>query len=159
MTDFSEQSRAGGARNALAEAADRFDRLARVVKDQQLSETRSGPRIALTETYTASPEEAWAKKFMTQAIGPATTTFSAPVVPAFAPQIQAPAVSQGLSSSIQPVLAEPSVAHGFSAPPVAAVPLAEATSFRPGGDLRPGRAIKTARQRRRSWLGWLLLGR
>ncbi len=63
-------------RSALADAAERLDRVARVVKDQQLAETRSGPRVALNESYTASPEEAWAKKFMTQAIGPAIATLN-----------------------------------------------------------------------------------
>ncbi len=77
-----------GARGALAEAAERFDRLARVVKDQQLSETRSGPRVALSDTYVASPEEAWAKKFMTQAIGTASGTAVAPALPALAPTVQ-----------------------------------------------------------------------
>ena|SRR5215469_1660486 len=147
MSDMSEQSRAGATRNALAEAADRFDRIARVVKDQQLSETRSGPRIALTETYTASPEEAWAKKFMTQAIGPATTTFSAPAVPVVAAPIP-PAFSQGFSSSLEQASAEPRKEA--------------TTSFRPGGDLRLGSALQVERvppQGKRTWIGWLLLGR
>jgi hypothetical protein len=146
MSNLSEQSRAGAARGALAEAADRFDRLARVVKDQQLSETRSGPRIALNESYGASPEEAWAKNFMTQAIGPAMTTFSVPTVPAFVPIGQAPLPSHGFETSI---------------PRTAGAPRKESASFRPGGDLRVGNALReqpTAR-RRRSWVGWLLLGR
>src|SRR5258707_673821 len=73
MSNFSEENRGGAARSALAEAGDRFDRLARVVKDQQLPETRSGPRVALAETSGARPEQAWAKNFMTQATGPGTT--------------------------------------------------------------------------------------
>ena len=144
MSDFSEQSRAGAGRSALAEAADRFDRIARVVKDQQLSETRSGPRTALAETYTASPEEAWAKKFMTQAIGPAVTTVTAPAVPALAQQFQAPVApvgGQGFSSSSLPV------------------PRKESASFRPGGDLRGAVApAMRARARKRTFVGWLLLG-
>ena len=145
MSNFSEQGRTGAARGALAEAADRFDRLARVVKDQQLSETRSGPRVALTETYSASPEEAWAKNFMTQAIGPAITTFTAPAVPAFVPVGQAPAASQGFSSMAQAVLVEPRK---------------ENAPFRPGGDLRGGNTRSSPPpQRQRTWLGWLLFGR
>ena len=145
MSNFSEQGRTGAARGALAEAADRFDRLARVVKDQQLSETRSGPRVALTETYSASPEEAWAKNFMTQAIGPAMTTFAVPTVPAFAPVGQAPLASQGFSSTAQAVPIEPRK---------------ENVSFRPGGDLRGGNMRPARRpQRQRTWLGWLLFGR
>jgi len=145
MSNLSEQSRAGANRGALAEAADRFDRIARVVKDQQLSETRSGPRVALTETHAASPEEAWAKNFMTQAIGPATTTFAAPALPAFAPIAQTPPVS-----------------HGFSpASPTPSESPKESASFRPGGDLRLGNQMQGLRApaRRRTWIGWLLLGR
>jgi len=149
MSNLPEQNRTAG-RSTLAEAADRFDRLARVVKDQQLSETRSGPRVALTEAHTASPEEAWAKNFMTQAIGPAMTSFTVPTVPAFVPVGQAPLASQGF-------IAAPAVPM---APAIA--PAKAGTSFRPGGDLRSGytAAATPAKPRReRSWLGWLLLGR
>lgn len=144
MSNLSEQ---GATRGALAEAADRFDRLARGVKDQQLSETRSGPRVALTETYSASPEEAWAKKFMTQAIGPVTTTFSVPTVPAFVSVGQLPLTTQGFSASVPP-------AAGIES-------RAQTISFRPGGDLRDGglRPTEHAPGRRRTWVGWLLLGR
>ena len=146
MSNLSEQSRAGATRGALAEAADRFDRLARVVKDQQLSETRSGPRVALSETYAASPEEAWAKNFMTQAIGPAVTTFTVPTVPGFVPAGQAPLVGHGFATS---------------PPPPSGDPRRESTSFRPGGDLRfrNPNPERPAPRRRRSWIGWLLLGR
>jgi hypothetical protein len=142
---LSEQSRAGAARGALAEAAERFERLARVVKDQQLSETRSGPRIALSETRTASPEEAWAKNFMTQAIGPAMTAFTVPTVPAFVPIGQAPPASLGFANSSGPSPQHPG----------------EDASFRPGGDLRFGKGLPESppKRRRRSWIGWLLLGR
>jgi hypothetical protein len=145
MSNLSEQGRAGAAHGALAEAADRFDRLARVVKDQQLSETRSGPRIALSETRTASPEEAWAKNFMTQAIGPAMTTFTVPTVPAFVPVGQAPQASLEFAGAGGPAPQDPK----------------KDTSFRPGGDLRFGKGIPGSppQQRRRSWIGWLLFGR
>jgi hypothetical protein len=138
MTDLSNQN----VRGPLAEAAERLDRIARVVKDQQLSETRSGPRSALSETFIASPEEAWAKKFMTQAIGPATTPLSAVISPGFIPVGQAPLAS-----------------HGFVATSAAAAPRAPAAAF--FGDLRPGAApMRTAETgRRRSFLGWLFLGR
>jgi len=128
-------------RGALADAAERFDRLARVVKDQQLAETRTGPRIALTDAYTASPEEAWAKKFMTQAIGPAIASLQPPTMPAFIPMAQPPLVG-----------------HGF-APSPAARPVAKmgAPDVRPGG-AGQGSAIggqigKPARKR--SWLARL----
>src|SRR5258706_8855544 len=85
-------------RGALAEAADRFDRLVRGVKDQQLSETRSGPRIALTDSLVASPEEAWARNFMTQSIGPAVGGGQSPLLPSFAPVDALPLASRGFSA-------------------------------------------------------------
>jgi hypothetical protein len=101
-------------RGALADAAERFDRLARVVKDQQLAETRSGPRIALTDAYTASPDEAWAKKFMTQAIGPAIASLQPPAMPVFVPMAQPPLVSQGfaVSPAVQAKASMPDVRPG-----------------------------------------------
>jgi len=137
MTDLSNQN----ARGALAEAAERLDRIARVVKDQQLSETRSGPRSALSETFVASPEEAWAKKFMTQAIGPATTILSTPTPPGFVPVGQAPLAS-----------------HGFVA---TATPAPRAPAAATIGDLRPGTGPMRAetKVRKRTFLGWLFLGR
>ncbi len=107
-------------RGALAEAADRFDRLVRGVKDQQLSETRSGPRIALTDSLVASPEEAWARNFMTQSIGPAVGGGHSAVVPA---DVSSRPATSAVASE-RPLL---------------------------GGGRRQAR--------KRSWLGWLPLGR
>ena len=122
-------------RGALADAAERFDRLARVVKDQQLAETRSGPRIALNDVYVASPEEAWAKKFMTQAIGPVTMRLDPPP----APFCQVDLAKQGLCS-MQPeaLVAMP--------PTASAAPVVRPAAAAP----QPiGRAIgKPARKRR-----------
>jgi hypothetical protein len=101
-------------RGALADAAERFDRLARVVKDQQLAETRSGPRIALNEAYVASPEEAWAKKFMTQAIGPAAMRLDPPP----APFCQADLARQGLCSMQPEAMAAVSSTTAPAAAPV-----------------------------------------
>jgi hypothetical protein len=135
-----------GAHGALAEAAERFDRLARVVKDQQLSETRSGPRVALSDTYVASPEEAWAKKFMTQAIGPASGTVVAPTLPAFTPAVQ---------------LSQPM--HGYAAAPAQQAPTRPHMGAAAPGDLRrtavASQRLQAQERRRRTWLGWLLLGR
>jgi hypothetical protein len=138
MTDLSNQN----ARGPLAEAAERLDRIARVVKDQQLSETRSGPRSALSETFVASPDEAWAKKFMTQAIGPATTTLSTPTPPGFIPVGQAPLAS-----------------HGFVA--TAAAPAPRVPAAATIGELRPGTAPMRSdvKAHKRTFLGWLFLGR
>ena len=119
-------------RGPLADAAERFDRVAQVVKEQQLSETRSGQRVALSETYSASPDEAWAKKFMTQAIGPGQFPIATPA---------------HISASEMP-----RIATHFST---------EHTS-RGIGDLRNRRGnVELAapiESRKRSWLAWLLLG-
>ena len=136
------------AKSALGDAAERLDRLARGVKDQQLAETRTGPRIALTESYTSSPEEAWAKKFMTQAIGPAVTTLTAPALPAFLPLAQPPLVGPG-----------------FTAVPAAKVQKKSAMPHA-APEVRPGTAKQEAiggaigkPPRRRSWVGRLFLGK
>jgi hypothetical protein len=55
---------------ALVEGAERFDRLACAVKDNQLGRTKTGQKPSVTETFTLSPEDSWAKKYMTQCIGP-----------------------------------------------------------------------------------------
>jgi hypothetical protein len=61
-------------RGALAEAAERFDRIVNIVKDQQLSHTQSPPvRRPESEAYTLSPEEAWSRKYMIQCVGPVCT--------------------------------------------------------------------------------------
>ena len=66
---FSDRSRGG----PLAEAAERLDRVANVVKDQQLARTRSGARKPESEAFVLSPEEAWSKKYMIQCVGPVCT--------------------------------------------------------------------------------------
>ncbi len=61
-------------RGALAEAADRLERIVNIVKDQQLSQSQSGAvRRPDSEAYVLSPEEAWSKKYMIQCIGPVCT--------------------------------------------------------------------------------------
>jgi len=113
MADLGKSMSVSG-RGALADAAERLDRVARVVKDQQLAETRSGPRIALNDVYIASPEEAWAKKFMTQAIGPAAMRLEPPA----APFCQADLARQGLCTMQPEVLAaSPVLARQTAAAP------------------------------------------
>jgi len=59
---------------ALADAADRLERVASVVKDQQLQRIQSGgARRPESEAYVSSPEEAWSKKYMIQCVGPICT--------------------------------------------------------------------------------------
>ena len=55
---------------AFAEGAERFERLARAVKESQLSRTRAKVGPPPSEAYVLSPEEAWAKKYTTHCIGP-----------------------------------------------------------------------------------------
>ena len=141
---MADLGRTNTGRGALAEAAERFDRLARVVKDQQLAETRSGPRIALNDVYIASPEEAWAKKFMTQAIGPAAMRLEPPQ----APFCQADLARQGICS-MQPEAMVARSAQAYAAPDVRpAVPLAPQAPQPIGGAIGKPR-------RKRSLLGRL----
>jgi hypothetical protein len=57
-------------RGALADGAERFERLARTVKDSQLGRIKTDPGPPVTEVFELSPEDAWAKKYMTHCIGP-----------------------------------------------------------------------------------------
>lgn len=58
---------------ALAEAADRLDRVVSIVKDQQLARTNSAARPRESEAFVLSPEEAWSRKYMIQCVGPVCT--------------------------------------------------------------------------------------
>jgi hypothetical protein len=59
-------------RGPLADGVERFDRLVRIVKDSQLGRTVLRPSAG--ETFVLSPEDAWAKKYMTRCIGPVCYT-------------------------------------------------------------------------------------
>lgn len=57
-------------RSAFAEAAERLEQTARAVKTRQVEETQ-GPPLGVPHRMTAiSPDEAWSKRYMSQAIGP-----------------------------------------------------------------------------------------
>jgi hypothetical protein len=108
-------------RGALAEAADRLDRIVDIVKDQQLSHTQSGAvRRPESEAYVLSPEEAWSKKYMIQCVGPVCTirptAEGALLLPRFVP---APPVRQ--ASQIREIAAarpvQPSIRSGRKAAP------------------------------------------
>ena len=89
-------------RGALVEGAERFDRLARAVKDNQLGRTKTGSKPPVSETFTLSPEDSWAKKYMTQCIGPVCfdLTSDPPVFAKFtAPPVAATAQTQGLRAA------------------------------------------------------------
>ncbi|MGC9954411.1 MAG: hypothetical protein ABSD21_09060 [Rhizomicrobium sp.] len=94
------ETRKPGGRGALADGAERFDRLARIVKDNQLSRTKTGQRPPETETFVLSPEDAWAKKYMTQCIGPVCFTVEAMAEPPMFAKFTAPPVQgQGFRAS------------------------------------------------------------
>ena len=89
---MAETGKPGAApRGSLAEGAERFDRLVRTVKDGQLRRTKTAPGPPVTEVFELSPEDAWAKKYMTHCIGPvcfAVETMAEP--PVFAKFTAAP---------------------------------------------------------------------
>lgn len=59
---------------ALADAAERLERVASVIKDNQLQRIQEGgARRPESEAYVSSPEEAWSKKYMIQCVGPVCT--------------------------------------------------------------------------------------
>lgn len=130
-------------RGTLVEAAERFDRLARVLKDQQLAETRSGPRIATPDSFVASPDEVWSKKFASQAIGPAASRLDLPATGAFPTSFEIAPRSHGLQAS-QPVAKDLPRAGALTKP---VEPLVSAIGSRIG---KPAK--------RRSWFGRLLFG-
>ena len=79
---MAETRRPGEApRGILTAGAERFDRLARTVKDSQLRRTKTAPGQPVTEAFELSPEDAWAKKYMTHCIGPVCYTVEAMAVP------------------------------------------------------------------------------
>lgn len=83
-------------RGPLAEGAERFDRLVRIVKDSQLGHVAPPPSAG--ETFVLSPEDAWSKKYMTRCIGPVcfSVEAEAPVFAKFEAPPQAAAPGQAL---------------------------------------------------------------
>jgi hypothetical protein len=86
----------------LAEGAERFDRLARILKDNQLAKTRGKPAVTppLSEVFVLSPDEAWAKQYMTQCIGPVCFTQAA-TPPGFAKFPAIPPQAPPRSSAVE----------------------------------------------------------
>jgi hypothetical protein len=129
------------ARGALAAGVERFDRLARNVKNSQLARTKTGAGPPATEAFERSPEDAWAKKYMTHCIGPICFTVEAlaepPVFAKFTVPPQAPVQSGGYRA------AGPQTAQN---PPSRGRPAAEPASRGPIG-LAIGKPV-----RRRFWL-------
>jgi hypothetical protein len=94
-------------RGALADGAERFDRLVRTVKDSQLGRTKTDPGPPVTEAFELSPVDAWAKKYMTRCIGPVCFTVEAepPVFAKFASPTEA-SVQTGASRTAGPKTAQ-----------------------------------------------------
>ena len=132
------------ARGALADGVERFDRLARSVKNSQLARTKAGARPPATEAFERSPEDAWAKKYMTHCIGPVCFTVEALADPTVFAKFTAPPEAPVQSGGAW--AAGPQTAQN---PPVRARPAPEPAGRGPIG-LAIGRPV-----RRRSWLGRL----
>jgi hypothetical protein len=128
----------------LAEAAERLERVANVVKDQQLARTRSGARRPESEAFVLSPEEAWSKKYMIQCVGPVCTVRptaeGALLLPRFVPA--PPARTAAVSRAIVPEKAPEIRLNAQARPGVRA-------AVEPIG-LAIGKPV-----RRRSWFGRL----
>jgi hypothetical protein len=60
---------------SLQQGAERLDAVVREVREHQ----RSFAEGAVTRTAVLSPSEVWSKKFLSQGIGPDTTTFDKPI--------------------------------------------------------------------------------
>lgn len=71
----------GRPRSALTDAAVRFDTLARNLRDRQFAQMHE-PDAGQVGREIVSPDEEWAKKFMTQSIGPSPEV---PPIRAFMP--------------------------------------------------------------------------
>ena len=132
----------------LAKGAQRLERLARSLKDNQLARTRTkiGAQPPVGEAFVLSPDEAWAKKYRTNCIGPVCFPATGADLPAFA------------KFALKPV--PQAVSHDVSTPSNATRPR-PALSPRPThpGEAGPiGLAIGKP-VRPRSWLARLLRGR
>jgi hypothetical protein len=120
--------------SAFADAAERFDRIINIVKDQQLADTLSGPRRPESEAFVLSPEEAWSRKYMIQCVGPICTirptAEGALLLPRFMPAppareaVRTREVAPGPSATPPPT--------PVAAPPAAPMPAAPAKAARPG---------------------------
>ena len=115
---MAETRRPGEAkRGVLADGAERFDRLARTVKDNQLRRTKTAPSQPVTEAFELSPEDAWARKYMTHCIGPVCYTVEAepPVFARFTVPPRPPVQGDGLQAAARPQTVQNPPARGRNA--------------------------------------------
>ncbi|MGA7713267.1 MAG: hypothetical protein WCA81_15285 [Rhizomicrobium sp.] len=130
----------------LVKGAERLERLARSLKDGQLARTRTkiGAQPPVSEAFVLSPDEAWAKKYRTNCIGPVCFPAAGSDLPAFA------------KFALKPV--PQATSHDFSTPAKAAAPQPSPRTTLQGESgpigLTIGKPIRP-----RSWLVRLLRGR
>ena len=145
---MAEHPKTGDAlRSPLARGAERLERLARSLKDNQLARTRTkiGAQPPVSEAFELSPDEAWAKKYRTNCIGPVCFPATGADLPAFA------------KFALKPV--PQAVSQDHSPPANARAPRPAPSSPTPQGESGPiGLAIGKP-MRPQSWLVRLLRGR
>jgi hypothetical protein len=120
-------------RSAFADAAGRLEQVAHSVKAQQAQETQPPPPSGADRMTAISPDEAWSRKYMSQAIGPRLDPM--PLV--------------GLSRHVPPIVP---AAAGLSERAFSAQPVVPKRGAPIGADI--GRGLP----QRRSWLARLFLG-
>ena len=143
---MAEQHKSGDApHGTLAEGAERLERLVLGLKDNQLARTRTkaGLQPPVSQAFVFSPDEAWAKKYMTHCIGPVCFPAAGTDIPAFAKFSAKPA---------------PQAANqGFQVAPANYHPAPHKQTLQADFGTLGGAIGKPVR--RRSWLGRLLRGR
>jgi hypothetical protein len=127
-------------RGALADGAEKFDRIARV---QKTPKSPRSPSQNAPEMIGVSPDEIWAKSYMTYAIG---SKAEPPVVAGFAPVAHLVTMPKFVMPS-EPLM--PKTAEVFAKQEAP-------TQIAPSGPIgvRIGKPV-----RKRSWLGRVFLGR
>ena len=127
-------------RGALADGAEKFDRIARALKAPKSPES---PSQNAPETIGVSPDEIWAKSYMTYAIG---AKAEPPVVAGFAPVAHLVTMPKFVMPS-EPFAPKTAEVFAKAEAPAETIPSG------PIG-VRIGKPM-----RKRSWLGRMLLGR
>ena len=106
------------ARGAFVESMERFDQIVRSVKMQQIAEQQGPIQVASNRMNAISPDEAWARQFSNQCIGPVcfgpapkadiplplanvTHSFSAERVAAYAPDANDKSAAPALFVSME----------------------------------------------------------
>jgi len=126
-------------RGALAEGAERLDRIARSATTQPANSTAGNPIDDNSRVLAISPDEMWARNYMSHGIGPKLEA---------SPLLGMAPIAHLVSSELRP---EPIVTR--------TAPIAEQPMIR---DVKPNGPIGAhigKPMRKRSWLGRMLMGR